>query len=51
MFRLGGMDKQAIKNTHENIIIGGGIVGAGILRELTLRQENTLLIEKGDFSS
>tara|TARA_Y100000780_G_scaffold155505_1_gene140195 strand:+ start:233143 stop:234528 length:1386 start_codon:yes stop_codon:yes gene_type:complete len=45
------MDKQAIKNTHENIIIGGGIVGAGILRELTLRQENTLLIEKGDFSS
>lgn len=45
------MDKQKIKNTHENIIIGGGIVGAGVLRELSLRKEDTLLIEKGDFSS
>ncbi|MCO4754619.1 MAG: FAD-dependent oxidoreductase, partial [Bacteriovoracaceae bacterium] len=45
------MDKQKIEIDYENIIIGGGIVGAGVLRELTLREESTLLLDKGDFSS
>lgn len=45
------MDQQKIKNHYKHIIIGGGIVGAGILRDLSLHQEDVLLIEKGDFAS
>lgn len=33
------------------LIVGGGIVGAGIFRDLALHGINTLLIEKGDISS
>ena len=45
------MDKQKIKSHYKHIIIGGGIVGAGILRDLALHSEDVLLIERGDFSS
>lgn len=45
------MDQQKIKSHYNHIIIGGGIVGAGILRDLSLHNEDVLLIEKGDFAS
>lgn len=45
------MDQQKIKTHYKHIVIGGGIVGAGILRDLTLHEEEVLLIEKGDFAS
>lgn len=36
---------------YDVIIIGGGIVGAGILRDLAMHGINTLLAEKHDFGS
>ncbi len=36
---------------YEVVIVGGGINGAGLLRDLALNNVKTLLIEKGDFSS
>lgn len=33
------------------VIVGGGINGAGLLRDLALNNVKTLLIEKGDFAS
>jgi glycerol-3-phosphate dehydrogenase len=45
------MGNKEITVHYSNIIIGGGIVGAGILRDLTLHGKKSLLIEKGDFSS
>ncbi len=36
---------------YKTIVIGGGIVGAGIFRDLALHGIETLLIEKKDFSS
>ena len=46
-------NKKNIKNkTHyDNIIIGGGIVGAGIFRDLSLHGEEVLLVDKHDFTS
>lgn len=38
-------------NHYEVIIVGGGINGCGLLRDLALNGVKTLLIEKGDFSS
>lgn len=35
----------------EVVIVGGGINGAGLIRDLALNNVKTLLIEKGDFSS
>ena len=41
-----------MKSKHyKTVIIGGGIVGAGILRDLALHGIDTLLIERKDFSS
>ncbi|MGZ3810020.1 MAG: FAD-dependent oxidoreductase, partial [Bacteriovorax sp.] len=37
--------------TYKTVVIGGGIVGAGIFRDLALHGVETLLIEKKDFSS
>ncbi|MEX0799522.1 MAG: glycerol-3-phosphate dehydrogenase/oxidase [Bacteriovoracaceae bacterium] len=45
------MGKQKIEERYDTIVVGGGVVGAGIFRELVLRQEKTLLLDKGDFSS
>lgn len=36
---------------YETIIVGGGIVGAGIFRDLSLHGISTLIIDKGDFAS
>lgn len=36
---------------YDAIIIGGGIVGAGIFRDLSLNGVKTLLVDKKDFSS
>src|SRR5690606_3845048 len=43
--------KQAIPDQFEVVIVGGGINGCGLLRDLALNGVSTLLIEKGDFSS
>ena len=40
-----------IPDYHPVVIIGGGIVGAGIFRELGLHGINSLVIDKNDFSS
>ena len=36
---------------YNTVIIGGGIVGAGIFRDLSLHNVSTLLVDKGDFGS
>ena len=43
--------KSVSCKTYDVIVIGGGIVGAGIARDLTLRGLDTLLLEKEDFGS
>ena len=40
-----------IKNHYNTLIVGGGIVGAGLLRDLALHGIDCLLIDKKDFSS
>lgn len=37
--------------TYDVVIIGGGINGCGLLRDLALNNVSTLLIEKGDYSA
>ena len=39
------------KRHFKTLIVGGGIVGAGIFRDLTLQGVETLLVEARDFSS
>jgi glycerol-3-phosphate dehydrogenase len=39
------------KNHYNTIVVGGGIVGAGVFRDLALHGVETLLVEKKDFSS
>jgi glycerol-3-phosphate dehydrogenase len=36
---------------YDVVIVGGGINGCGLIRDLALNRVKTLLIEKGDFSS
>jgi glycerol-3-phosphate dehydrogenase len=36
---------------YETIIVGGGIVGAGIFRDLSLHEHSVLIIDKDDFGS
>lgn len=38
-------------DTFDAVIVGGGIVGAGLLRELAIRGLKCLLVEKSDFAS
>ena len=38
-------------NQFDVVIVGGGINGAGLLRDLALNNVSSLLIEKGDFSA
>ncbi|RLA64755.1 MAG: hypothetical protein DRQ88_10485 [Epsilonproteobacteria bacterium] len=42
---------ENIKEYYEVLIVGGGIVGAGIFRDLSLHDTSCLLIDKKDFSS
>jgi glycerol-3-phosphate dehydrogenase len=46
-------ETQINKNTkdlYDVLVVGGGITGAGLLRDFTLHGKKTLLVEKGDFS-
>jgi glycerol-3-phosphate dehydrogenase len=40
-----------VKDQYDVVIIGGGIVGAGVFREQSLNNLSTLLLEQSDFSS
>ncbi len=44
-------DKDAFQDRYDVVIVGGGINGAGIARELSLRGLSVLLVEKNDFGS
>jgi glycerol-3-phosphate dehydrogenase len=41
--------KSIANKDYDVIVVGGGIVGAGVARDTTLRGLNTLLLEKEDF--
>ncbi len=45
------MKTELTKTNFKTVIVGGGIVGAGIFRDLVLNGVETLLIDAGDFSS
>ncbi len=47
MSRLAGLDAQPV----DAVIIGGGMAGAGVARELALRGLTCILVEKADFAS
>lgn len=47
MTRLAGLDSEIF----DALIIGGGIAGAGVARDLALRGASVALFEKGDFAS
>ena len=47
MSRLAGLDAQPV----DALIVGGGMAGAGVARELALRGLSCVLVEKGDFAS
>lgn len=42
---------QAISSNYDVVIVGGGIVGAGIFRDLSLHGIKTLLVDARDFGS
>ena len=42
---------STLKNHWDCLVVGGGICGAGVFRDLSLHQNDTLLIDKYDFSS
>lgn len=45
------MTSSKTKSHYQTIVIGGGIVGAGIFRDLSLHGVETLLVDKKDFAS
>ena len=45
--RLNGIDTE----TFDAVVIGGGMAGAGVARDLALRGASVALLEKGDFAS
>ncbi len=47
MSRLAGLDDVML----DAVVIGGGMAGAGVARDLTLRGASVALLEKGDFAS
>lgn len=50
MHRNRGMGEATVKH-YKTIIVGGGIVGAGLFRDLGLHEIDCLIIDKGDFAS
>ena len=44
------MDLKTLKETWDLIIIGGGITGAGIIREAVRIGLDTLLVEQKDYA-
>src|SRR6266540_7272944 len=47
MSRLAGLDGASL----DAVVIGGGMAGAGVARDLALRGASVALFEKGDFAS
>ena len=47
MSRLNGIDTA----TFDAVVIGGGMAGAGVARDLALRGASVALLDKGDFAS
>jgi glycerol-3-phosphate dehydrogenase len=45
------MGESPLKSPFDVVIVGGGINGCGLIRDLALNGVKTLLIEKGDFAS
>ncbi len=45
------MSTLSKKSSYKTVIVGGGIVGAGIFRDLVLNGVETLLVDAGDFSA
>jgi glycerol-3-phosphate dehydrogenase len=50
MYRKYGLDREEIEE-YDVVIIGGGIVGAGLFREQSLHGLKSLLLEQADFNS
>lgn len=46
-----GLDREKIEDIYDTIIIGGGIVGAGVFREHSLHGLKSLLLDQADFNS
>ncbi|HEY7199367.1 MAG TPA: FAD-dependent oxidoreductase, partial [Candidatus Dormibacteraeota bacterium] len=42
---------DAVPNQHDVIVVGGGVTGAGVARDLALRGLSVLLLEKGDWGA
>ena len=47
MSRLGELDGRTV----DALVVGGGMAGAGVARDLALRNLSCVLVEKGDFAS
>lgn len=45
------MARKSLNETYDVAIIGGGIVGSGIFRDLSLHNKSALIIDKHDFNS
>ncbi len=45
------MGIKNIKSIYNTLVVGGGVVGAGLFRDLALHGIETLLIDQGDFVS
>jgi glycerol-3-phosphate dehydrogenase len=45
------MTEGAAPSAHDVIVVGGGVTGAGLARDLALRGVSVLLLEKGDWGA
>src|SRR6266496_3654808 len=45
------MSERPAQSVHDAIVIGGGVTGAGVARDLALRGLSVLLLEKGDWGA
>jgi glycerol-3-phosphate dehydrogenase len=43
--------RSAPRETFDLVVIGGGVTGAGVLRDASMRGLKALLVERGDFAS
>ncbi|MFN2427558.1 MAG: FAD-dependent oxidoreductase, partial [Candidatus Binatia bacterium] len=43
--------ERAAEGVVDVLVVGGGITGAGVARETSLRGLQTVLVDKGDFAS
>jgi len=41
----------AASGSYDVVVIGGGVTGAGVARDLSLRGLSVLLLEKGDWGA